>query len=168
VGVRAARALREQEKLGLEPITNNRLAQMAGVDGRALTEKAAASAELSFTLDSSPTDMYVVLRSKWATGRRFDLARLIGDRVLHTNGNLHPATRSATYRQKLQRAFSAEFLSPFEAVDAMLAGDYSTEKQEDIADHFNVSDLAIDTLLKNHGRIPRDHFDYDFDTISTA
>ena len=168
VGVRAARALRDQERLGLKPISNTRLAQMAGIDKRALEEKATAGAELSFALDNSPTDMRVVLRSKWATGRRFDLARLLGDRILNAHGGLHPATRSATYRQKAQRAFSAEFLSPFEAVDAMLAGDYSSENQEEVADHFHVSGLTVDTLLKNHGRIARDQLDYDFETISTA
>lgn len=40
-GVRAARALREQEKLGLDPINNTRLAKMAGVDPRVLTDSLA-------------------------------------------------------------------------------------------------------------------------------
>lgn len=163
VGVRAARALRDQEKLGVEPISNTRLARMAGVDPRALVEKAPADAKMSFALDNSPTDMGLVLRSKWETGRRFDLARLVGDRLLHTGGGLHPATRSGTYRQKAQRAFSAEFLSPFEAVDAMLAGDYSAENQDDVADHFDVSERTVDALLKNHGRIPRDQLNDDFE-----
>jgi hypothetical protein len=165
-GVRAARALREQEKLGLDPISNTRLAKMAGVDPRALTDKAAAGAEMSFALDNSPTDMRLVLRSRWATGRRFDLARLLGDRVLNSSGGLHPATRAATYRQKAQRAFSAEFLSPFEAVDGILGGDYSAENQEEVAAYFDVSELTIDTLLKNHGRIPRDQLDYDFEVVA--
>jgi hypothetical protein len=167
VGVRAARALRDQEKLGLDPISNDRLARMAGVDPRAVTEKA-GGAEMSFALDRSATDMRLVLRSKWDTGRRFDLARLLGDRVLNASGGLHPATRASTYRQKAQRAFSAELLSPFEAVDAMLQGDYSIENQEEVADHFHVSGLTVDTLLKNHGRIPRDDVDYDFDAADAA
>lgn len=168
IGVRAARALRDQERLGLDPISNRRLAQLAGVDAGALGEAAAAGAELSFALDTSPTDMKLVLRSKWDTGRRFDLGRLLGDRVMTSNGALHPATRASTYRQKAQRAFSAELLSPFEAVDGMLAGDYSAENQEEVAGHFQVSELTIATLLKNHGRIPRDDVDYDFDAPVAA
>jgi hypothetical protein len=165
-GVRAARALRAQEKLGLVPISNTRLAKMAGVDPRALSDRGATGAEMSFALDDSATNMNLVLRSKWETGRRFDLARLLGDRILSANGGLHPATRASTYRQKAQRAFSGEFLGPFEAVDNMLAGDYSAENQEEVADYFDVSPLTIDTLLKNHGRIPRDQSDYDFEAAA--
>ncbi|WP_265300612.1 ImmA/IrrE family metallo-endopeptidase [Verminephrobacter eiseniae] len=66
-----------------------------------------------------------------------------------------PATRSYTYRQKAQRAFAAELLSPFQAVDGMLDGDYSEEAQQDVAAHFNVSAVAIRTQLANHGRIDR-------------
>ncbi len=161
VGARSAQALRDQEKLGDDPISNARLAEMAGADQRALADKSAGGAELSFTLDHNPTDMRVVLRSKWQAGRRFDLARLIGDRLIEAGGGLHPATRASTYRQKAQRSFSAELLSPFEAVDEMLAGDYSMENQQEVADHFHVSDRTIDTLLKNHSRIPRDEAEYD-------
>lgn len=37
----------------------------------------------------------------------------------------------------------------------MLAGDYSTEHQQDVAEHFDVSPITIRTLLVNHGRIDR-------------
>ncbi len=168
VGVRAARALREQERLGLDPIGDDRLARMAGVDERALAAPAATGADLSFALDSTPIEMRLVLRSKWATGRRFDLGRLLGDRLIQADGAFHLSTRASTYRQKAQRAFSAEFLSPFEAVDDMLAGDYSVENQEEIADHFQVSGLAIAALLKNHGRVPRDDLDVDFGTAAAT
>ena len=167
-GVRAARALRAQEGLGLEPIDDACLAKMAGVDSRVLAERGTAGAEISFALDDSPTKMHFVLRSRWETGRRFDLARLLGDRILSANGGLHPATRASTYRQKAQRAFSGEFLSPFEAVDGILAGDYSAENQEKVSEYFDVSPLTVDTLLKNHGRIPRDQLDCDFDYAATA
>ena len=82
------------------------------------------SVPLSFVLDRNAREARMVLRSRWQTGRRFDLARLIGDRVIVSGGALHPATRTYTYRQKAQRSFAAELLSPFEAVDDMLAGDY--------------------------------------------
>ena len=59
----------------------------------------------------------------------------------------------------MQRAFAAEFLSPFQAVEEFLAGDYSTETQDDAARHFNVSERTIRTLLVNHGRIERDELD---------
>ena len=35
----------------------------------------------------------------------------------------------------------------------MLNGDYSEEKQNEIAEHFKVSSMTIRTQLVNHGRI---------------
>ena len=67
--------------------------------------------------------------------------------------HLLPATRTYSYRQKIQRAFAAEFLSPSANVDEMLNGDYSEEAQSDIAQYFSVSPMTIQTQLVNHGRI---------------
>jgi hypothetical protein len=163
VGAGAARALREQERLGTEPIANARLTAMAGAKEEALSDRGASGADLSFALDKSARASRIVLRSKWVTGRRFDLARLIGDRLIAPDGGLHPATRAYTYRQKAQRSFAAELLSPFEAVDGMMAADYSEERQQDVAEYFDVSPMTINTLLKNHGRLPREAAEQDFD-----
>jgi Zn-dependent peptidase ImmA (M78 family) len=62
----------------------------------------------------------------------------------------------------MQRSFAAEFLSPFEVVDEMLAGDYSPEAQQDVAEHFHVSDRTILTLLVNHHRLERDEPEAEF------
>jgi hypothetical protein len=126
-GYEAARALREQHKLGLDPLSNQRLAELCAVSAKVLD--LSESADLAFSLDDeSGKKGRIVLRSKWETGRRFELARLLGDRL--TNGlkeRLLPATRAYTYRQKLQRAFAAELLCPFSALEEKLAGDYSAE-----------------------------------------
>jgi hypothetical protein len=158
VGAGAAKALRAQQHLGLEPIADARLAEMAGVQVDAL-ESRKPGPNISFALDESFDRSKVVLRSKWKTGRRFELARLLGDRLTSKTGRLFPATRAYTYRQKMQRSFAAEFLSPFDAVDNMLAGDYSTENQQVVAEHFDVSELTIRTLLVNHGRLEREDLD---------
>ncbi len=127
-GAEAAQALRLQECLGAAPISNERLAQMAGVPRGALKKGEAVGMDFSFALDETTQSGRVVFRSKWETGRRFDLARLLGDRLAWSvPGKLLPATRTYTYRQKLQRAFAAELLCPFEALDEMLARDYSSE-----------------------------------------
>lgn len=165
LGAAAAQALRRQERFDAAPIDDRHLARLAGVGQVALAGGPAQSASLSFALDArlGALKSKVVLRSKWVAGRRFDLARLIGDRLLHPSGALHPATRAYTYRQKAQRSFAAELLSPFEAVDEMLNGDYSPESQQDVADYFMVSPMTIDTLLKNHGRIERGDPDEEYD-----
>jgi Zn-dependent peptidase ImmA (M78 family) len=64
----------------------------------------------------------------------------------------------------MQRSFAAEFLSPFDAVDEMLSGDYSLENQQEVADHFNVSPMTIRTSLVNHKRIDREGFDFETST----
>ncbi len=156
LGADAARAVREQERLGWKPISDSRLAEMAAVPAEIIKNHKSDSG-ISFAIDTSSSEGKVVLRSKWDTGRRFELARLIGDRIANVSqSKLFPATRSYTYRQKLQRSFAAEFLSPFEAVDNLLAGDYSPEKLQEAAAHFDVSELTIRTLLVNHGRIERE------------
>src|SRR5712692_6185826 len=109
------------------------------------------------------TSSRVVLRSKWQNGRRFDLARLLGDRVASPTGRFFPATRAHTYRQKVQRSFAAELLSPFESVDDMLGGDFSVENREDVAEYFQVSEWTIRSLLVNHHRLEREDLEVDFD-----
>lgn len=166
VGADAAKSLRDQEHLGVAPISNAILARLAGTRDIAITDTGVGDAPLSFALDRNDRQARLVFRSRWATGRRFDLARLIGDRLIAPAGALHPATRAYTYRQKAQRSFAAEFLSPFEAVDEMLGGDYSMERQQDVAEHFDVSPMVIDTLLKNHGRIGREGSDFEYDVAA--
>jgi hypothetical protein len=161
VGADAARALRDQEKLGAAPISDEMLARMAGTSRTTISDLRGGDSPLSFAYDRTAQKARIVLRSRWTVGRRFDLARLIGDRLIAAVGALHPATRAYTYRQKAQRSFAAEFLSPFEVVEEMLAGDYSLERQQEVADHFDVSPMTIDTQLKNHGRIDRADSDFE-------
>jgi len=160
LGAEAARALREQQAMGTQPIGDARLAELAGVDAGALVGDAGAG--ISFALDRNQIEGRVVLRSRWHTGRRFELARLLADRIVAPpRGRLHAATRAYTYRQKMQRSFAAELLSPFAAVDDMLKGDYSAEAQQDAAEHFQVSERTILTLLVNHRCLEREELDED-------
>jgi hypothetical protein len=161
IGADAARLVREQEGLGSQPISDPTLARLAGVETKALTA-ATNTGRISFALDRTGTDSRVVLHSGWNTGRRFHLARLLADRlVAPPRGRLHAATRAYTYRQKMQRSFAAELLSPFQAVDDMLKGDYSAEAQQDAAEHFQVSERTILTLLVNYRRLEREELDED-------
>ncbi len=48
-------------------------------------------------------------------------------------------------------------LSPYEAVDDMLGADTSEERQTEVAEHFQVSPMAIWTQLVNKGRVAREH-----------
>ena len=162
VGGTAARSLRDQLRLDGQPVPSHKLSELAGTTISAIKSTDRQSHGVSFVLGRQGGDhARIALRPKWETGRRFDLARLVGDRVFrrqmnYANERLHPATRAHSYRQKAQRAFAAEFLSPFPSVDEMLGDDYSEEKQNEIADYFKVSPMTIQTQLVNHGRIDRE------------
>lgn len=166
LGAEAALALRNQQNLGSQPIGDAALASLAGIESRALQAQMrdTHAEKISFALDLSRTESRVVLRSRWHSGRRFELARLLGDRlVAPPRGPLYAATQAYTYRQKMQRSFAAELLSPFDAVDTMLDGDYSAEAQQDAAEHFQVSERTILTLLVNHRRLEREELEAEFE-----
>ena len=157
-GVDAARALRKQEHLD-EQVLDVRLCDMAGVPHDTLTSSQALS-PLSFALDEDKGESSVVLRSKYPTGRRFALARLIGDRLTQNQSDrLFPATNAVTYRQKQQRAFAAELLCPFDALADRLKGDFSDETLEEAAEHFQVSEKAVRSTLVNHNLLDREALD---------
>ncbi len=162
VGQQAARRLRAQEALDGRPIANQTLAEFAGTTKETISKTDRHSDGMSFLFDKDKGAARLSLRPTWETGRRFELARLIGDRALgsltdYASERLSPATRTKSYRQRMQHAFAAEFLSPFRSVEEMLADDvHSEEKQNEVAERFKVSPMTIRTLLVNHGRINRD------------
>lgn len=163
LGAHAADALRRQEDLGAIAISNRRLAEMAGTTQGALVDPPRGEAILPYTLDDvSGERSLIVIPARREASRRFALARLIGDRLMHRQGALHAATHAYTYRQKAQRSFAAELLAPLEAVEDMLRGDYSDDRQQDVAEYFEVSTMVVNTLLKNHNRIERELPDEDF------
>jgi hypothetical protein len=167
-GSEAAAAFRSQKRLGHAPLQNSTLAELFGLEPRVLTG-GKGGAPFAFSFDKSSSERRVVLRSKRPDGRRFELARLLGDRlVLRTGDHLIPATQASTYRQKLQRAFAAEFLCPFNALIDKLAGDYSPESMDNAAAYYKVSPLLVRTLLVNHNVLPRDEIEDDFDASIAA
>lgn len=154
VGEEAAKSLRRQEKLGEDPVDNKRLAELAAVAAGILESPPSSNANLdhktSFVLEKD-TRQRIALGAKSLTNRRFHLARLIGDQLVpEYEGPLHLTTQARTYRQKFQRAFAAEFLSPFESVEHKWAHDFSNNKwKEDLARHFMVNRMVIETQLVN-------------------
>jgi hypothetical protein len=155
-GRHAAKALRLKERLGASPVSTARLRQLLGTSG-ARHGSTGGKSPLSFLLDEGAGHTRVILRSRWDTGRRFEMARLLGDHLLFgADATLLPATRAYTFRQKAQRSFAAEFLSPFGVIEDMLQGDFSPEAIEEVAEHFDVSTMTIETLLRNHGLIERE------------
>ena len=161
IGAATANAVREQVGLGGGLLDNRMLADLAGISDAALTSDKRTDT-MSWVFYPQQHQGRVAIRSPHQTGRRFDLARLVGDRLFSESGftagePLAPATRSYSYRQKAQRAFAAELLSPWESVQAMLGSDYSDENKEQVAEYFIVSDWTIGTQVANRTGIGREY-----------
>lgn len=155
VGVDAARILRRRERLGGGPLSDRRLAELYGVSGKAL-QRSSRRGDMAFALDSDDGHG-AVLRARWVTGRRFELARLLADRLVVDNGeSLRPATHSRTYRQKMQRAFASELLCPLDSLAEYMGDDYSDDARDEAANRFRVSPLAVTRILENNGLIDPD------------
>ena len=151
VGENAAMALRAQEGLPLAPVSGRRLSELGAMSDEALYADDARRGTAAFLLDGTPCGgARVVLRSANAEGRRFEMARLIGDLTFCKEGRLFPATATSSYRQKAQRAFAAELLCPWEAIEPMLDDVSSEEDLIDIADHFGVSPLLVANRVDDH------------------
>lgn len=120
---------------------------MLAVDPKFLQGTGSSPTNISFFFDYPNDESRIVLRPVWHMGRRFELARLLGDRLMSTVKGFFPTTRANTYRQKAQRSFAAELLSPFRSIMEMLHGDYSEENLSDVAEQLEVSELTIRTRL---------------------
>ncbi|HUX66888.1 MAG TPA: hypothetical protein VMV31_05325 [Terriglobales bacterium] len=112
----------------------------------------------------TPSGDRVGLRSKWRVGRRFELARTVGD-LYYTAGDdaspgrLGPIARSKTARQQFQRAFGASLLCPYSELQALLHTDIP--ERDDVAAaarHFDVSEQLVLSTLVNHQSLSRDQF----------
>ncbi len=153
IGRSAAKALRRSERLGERPITDRLLCEMCGLPSGALTRSSRIKPPMAYTL-STKRGPRIVFRARVPTGRRFDAARLLGDKLMVRNGEpLKPATNTHTFRQKMQRAFAAELLCPFDALVARLDGDHSDESIEEAAGKFRVSPMLVAACLENNGML---------------
>ncbi|QQS54476.1 MAG: hypothetical protein IPM89_00955 [Candidatus Competibacteraceae bacterium] len=79
-GYETARALRVACGLQSGPLPDQRLADLSGVSVQVLAASPSADRAFAFSLDDESGKVgRIVLRPKWETGRRFELARLLGE-----------------------------------------------------------------------------------------
>ena len=153
VGQNAARALRRSEGLGDRPISDRLLSEMCGLPDGVFSRSSPVKPPMAYTL-STKTGRRIVFRARVSNGRRFDAARLLGDKLLVRNDeSLQPATWSHTFRQKMQRAFAAELLCPFDALLDKLDGDHSDDSIEEAAKKFRVSPRLVANRLEDSGML---------------
>lgn len=159
-GINAARKARLCLGLNGEVVSNRRLAEIFDLPERLLETGAQSGGPFSATLHSDNAGIgRMIIDKRLATGRRFAVSRLLGDRLFvgDENERLSTATEAATARQKFQRAFAQELLCPFDSLMELLGSDSPTDDDMDgAAEHFQVSPLLIRTKLVNSQVLPRD------------
>lgn len=152
-GWRLARSARKDWKLGDGPVSPKRFSEILGVTAKNLTNGPAAGSDLAagLAVRQGGNKRSLFLRRANRQGRMFEAARLLVDDFRAPDADIWlPATGTKSVRQKVQRAFAAEFLCPIEALDEFLAGDYSPERCEDAAEYFDVAPITIRSHLANN------------------
>ena len=154
VAVDDARELRSEIGNELNPIDNQMLFELLGIASSAKDKwTPVGRSSVSVGIPVNNQNIKFVPRKKHPISKRFELSRYVGD-FIHTGRNKWLTnTDLGTFRQKYQRAFAAEFLCPIDGLVAFLEDDFSDEAIEDAADHFNVSEQTVSSLLANNNCI---------------
>lgn len=156
----AAKIARNAWSIEPGPVSNEALSEIVGMPAQAI-EKQDIIPNIPMTAgfrDNRGLDVVkMIINKRSANGRRFAVARLMGDHlVTDESERLLPASDAATHRQKFQRAFAQEFLCPYQdLMNFFGVGDFNEEAIEDAAAHFNVSPLLVRTTLVNKGHLDR-------------
>ncbi len=157
VGYELARRARSEFGLDGQPIASTEsLAEALGQDFGAL-RRATKPLELLSSLElvdgvvtqGASGAVALGLRERGEAGMRFLLCRALSE-VIYSRGDAL-LTRGATARQKLNRAFAAEFLAPSQSLAKRIV--HSTvdgEQVDDLAEEFGVSTWVIQHQLENH------------------
>jgi hypothetical protein len=158
-----ASAVRRSLGLGAEPLNDETLAGLLQISPNDLSANQSVHAPMGLAVRTgSDQDLKLLFHKRNKPARRFEAARFIGD-YLSAEGTdrWFPITDAATARQKLQRAFAAEFLCPIASLRLYLGNEFLPEAFEDAAEYFGISEMAIKSHLANHHLIPRTFVDSD-------
>ena len=162
IGNQLACDLRGQIDNEAQPLDNKILADMLGTKSDIIDTHESNHTPISFCLNDHAKHTKLVFKStRYITGRRFELARLLGAKIIQEKINAQneidfsPVTKTYTWTQKAQRAFAAELLCPHNALleffESNLSDYHHDYQQKKAAKYFGVSPLTIRTILVNHG-----------------
>jgi hypothetical protein len=156
---RLATAVRESVGIGTEPLKDETLAELLQIRPDHLNRPAESLPNAPMGLAVRTGDgeeLKLLFRKRNRPARRFEAARFIADHLCAGRRDRWlPITDAATGRQKLQRAFAAEFLCPIQSLRKYLGDEFLPEAFEDAAEHFGISEMAVKSHLANHHLIPR-------------
>jgi len=149
-----AYALRDKWGFARSPVSDSQLAERMSLSEAKLQETTPQS-PLSFGYRGPANGkLGFVLNREYSHGRRFDVARLIGDFIyFEIDERLIPATSSMTARQKFQRAFAAEFLCPSVTLKERYSRGIDARTVEKVVDEisaeYNVGEHVVFHHLEN-------------------
>ena len=147
-----AHALRQHLGLSNEPIPTALLCDLFGLTPQAFESTLPPRRQPIAVAVPGPTGQIALhLRKFYPPARRFELARFLGDALVtgSRSESWYVSSDIPTYRQKVQRAFAAEFLCPAEGALEQLCGDYSEPAVEQVAERFGVSPEIVENLIAN-------------------
>jgi hypothetical protein len=147
-----AHALRQHLGLSNEPISTALLCDLFGLTPQAFESTLPPRRQPIAVAVPGPTGQIALhLRKFYKPARRFELARFLGDALVtgSRTESWYVSSDIPTYRQKVQRAFAAEFLCPAEGALEQLSGDYSEPAVGQVAERFGVSPEIVENLIAN-------------------
>ena len=158
-GVSVAALARREWSCGTGPIRTESLAELCDVPASWITDFSDSSDEARAPIPAGVRNvegngvLKAALKKRHPTGRRFALARIIGDHLVAGEGkDLLPVTDAHTDRQRFQRAFAREFLCPFGALRDYLGNRIPDDEfMEDAALRFDVSSVFVRNALVDNG-----------------
>jgi hypothetical protein len=149
-----ATAARRAWAISQDAVTDQDLANLFDIPIRTFSPEHGTDLKVPFGLairETGDSRLNLLFKRRNASGLRFEAARFLADYLTAPASDAWlPATDTRTARQKMQRAFAAEFLCPIDALQAFLDDDLSEERIEEAADHFGVSALTAKNQLASH------------------
>lgn len=150
----AANRVRAEIGQNGDPVSTRRLCELLGIRFDELERwRSPVRRPAALGVREAAGRIRFVLRKNHPVAQRFELARFLADYVPREAEDAQwlVSTDLGTARQQYQRAFAAEFLCPIAALREFLRGDYSESAVEDAAEHFQVSQRTVESLLANNG-----------------
>jgi len=147
-----AQGMRQNLGLSNEPIPTTLLCDLFGLTPQTFESTLPSRRQPIAVAVPGPTGQIALhLRKSYPPARRFELARFLGDALITGSSpeSWYVSSDIPTYRQKIQRAFAAEFLCPTEGALEQLSGDYSEPAVEQVAERFGVSPEIVENLIAN-------------------
>jgi Zn-dependent peptidase ImmA (M78 family) len=154
-----ARSYRKSLGVDSGPISNKKLGELlnAQIPFAPSSPPMASGLTGGYRNGNSAGRVSLLVRNARPDSQRFYLARVMGA-ALHLPSDQHvlPVSNAGTALQKFERAFAAEFLCPWDELDAF-TDEHGTNDDgiAEAASHFEVSELLVHSSLVNKGKIHR-------------